>query len=77
MSSIRFELNSDGVRELLQSSEMQSALGSIASDIQLRCGDGYNTDVVVMNTRAIASVYADSQEAMNDNLENNTLLKAL
>lgn len=77
MSNVIFELNSEGVRELLQSQEMQNALQEIATDIQSKCGADYATDVQVMQTRAIASVYTDNAEALKDNSENNTLLKAL
>lgn len=77
MSNVIFELNTEGVRELLQSQEMQDALQEIATDIQGKCGPDYATDVQVMQTRAIASVYADNAEALKDNSENNTLLKAL
>lgn len=77
MSNVIFELNTEGVRELLQSQEMQDALQEIATDIQGKCGPDYATDVQVMQTRAIASVYTDNESALKDNSRNNTLLKAL
>lgn len=73
----RFELNSSGVRALLKSSEMKEAVSEKAEEIAARCGDGYSTDVKYMTTRVIASVFTDSEEAYKDNLENNTLLKAV
>ena len=42
-----------------------------------RAGDGYATDVYQAGSRVIASVYTETEEAMKDNLENNTLLKAV
>lgn len=70
-------LNSAGVREMLQSPEMQSLLLERANEIAARAGEGYTTDVFVGKTRANASVFANTEEAMRDNMENNTLLKAL
>lgn len=77
MSNIRIELNSEGIQELLKSQEMQSTLQEIANDVQSRCGEGYETDIAVMQTRAIASVYTADEFAVADNSSNNTLLKAL
>ena len=45
--------------------------------VAARAGDGYATDVYQAGTRVIASVYTETEEAMKDNLENNTLLKAV
>lgn len=77
MSSFDFKLNSAGVRELLQSSQMQSVLSTHATDVRNRAGEGYDTSIYVGKNRANASVYASTEEAYKDNLENNTLLKAL
>lgn len=70
-------LNSAGVREMLQSPEMQAMLLERANEIAARAGTGYSTDVFVGKTRANASVFANDEETMRDNLKNNTLLKAL
>lgn len=75
--SNRFELDTAGVRELLQSEEMKNALHEVASEVQARCGEGYEIDIAVMPTRAIAAVYAADDNAVRDNSSNNTLLKAL
>jgi len=65
------------VRELMQSEEMQSILNAHASDIRNRAGEGFEQDSFVAGTRAVARVRADTPEAHKDNLENNTLLKAV
>lgn len=77
MSKIKFELNRDGVRALMQSPEAQALILEKAEQIRDRCPDvGYEADVKVGKTRAVAMVKAATYEARQDNLENNTLLKA-
>lgn len=73
----KFELNKSGVRELLHSSALRKGLEEIASDISRRCGGGYSYDTYNAGTRVIASAYTESSEAMNDNYNNNTILKAI
>lgn len=70
-----FELNREGVRALMQSQEMQDVLVGYAQRIQSRAGDGYS--VFVGKTRANVSVRTESDAAVQDNLDNNTLLKAV
>ena len=78
MSKVKFELNSAGVRELLQSPEAMNVCMEYANRIQSRCpaGLGYETSVIVGKFRARASVFASTPEARRDNYQNNTLLKA-
>ena len=75
--SKKFELNRSGVRELLQSEQMQSILTEKATAIKNRCGDGYAQDIRVGKNRANAMVYADGYKAKIDNSKNNTILKAI
>ena len=72
-NKLKFKLNYKGVGQLLKSAEMQSVLSSYANEIKNRAGDGY--DVYVGRTRANVSVATEA--AAQDNLENNTLLKAV
>lgn len=72
-----FKLNRKGVRELMQSQEMQAVLQEKASQITARCGDGYEHDVMVGKNRANAMVRASTYAAKRDNMDNNTLLKAV
>ena len=74
---MKFKLNSDGVRELLKSQEMQSVLSEKATGIKNRCGEGYTQDVYVGKNRANAMVKAETYQAKRDNLKNNTILKAV
>lgn len=77
MSNFRFELDRDGVRELMQSPEMANICESYARDVQARAGSGYEVNTYVGKTRVNASVHAETEEAVRDNFDNNTLLKAL
>ena len=74
---IKVELNHTAVGELLKSSEMQELVKSYADEIAKRAGEGYASDTYSAGSRVIASAYTETEEAMEDNLENNTLLKAM
>ena len=74
---IKFELNRSGVRELLRSDEMMAVCKQYADGIQARAGAGYESDTYVGKNRVNASVYPATKEAYRDNLDNNTLLKAV
>lgn len=74
----RIELNPEGVRELLQSPEMEAVCREHAEAIAARAGgDGYSVTTHTGRTRVNASVYAASAKAKRDNMKNNTLLKAV
>ena len=78
MAKVKFKLNSKGVRELLQSQEMLNVCQKHANAIQSRAGDGYEVSTYSPGkTRVNARVSASSTKAVKDNLENNTLLKAV
>lgn len=74
----KFKLNRKGVGEILKSPEALELVTGYANAIQQRCGEGYIvTQYPSGKTRVNASVYTDTSEAMQDNFENNTLLKAV
>lgn len=75
MSDFKFVLDRAGVRELMQSQEMQDVLVEYASQVADRAGDGYSVYVGI--TRANVSVRTETEEAMADNLDHNTLEKAI
>lgn len=75
MSNFKFTLNRAGVRELMQSQEMQDVLVEFAGSVADRAGDGY--DVYIGKNRANVSVATATEEAYNDNLDNNTLEKSI
>ena len=73
----RIELNSEGVRELLKSAEMEAICREQANAIAARAGDGYTVSTYSGRTRVNASVITATSKAARDNLKNNTLLKAV
>ena len=77
MAKVEFELDIAGLRELMQSAEMQAVLQEAGETVASIAGDDYGSRVHVADYVAIANVYPDSKEAAKDNYENNTLLKAL
>lgn len=77
MSKLRIELNYAGVGQLLRSDEVKAYLEAQASERAESLGDGYETDTYRAGTRVIASIYTGTREAAKDNMENNSLLKAV
>lgn len=77
MAKVKIELNRDGVRQLLRSQEMQDICKQEAQTIANSCGDGYGVDSYTGKNRCNAMVWADTWGAKRDNLENNTLIKAI
>ena len=77
MSDFRFELNEAGVRELLQSAEMNEIITAYTDQINAEAGEGYEGDVQTGKNRIVGMVKAVSKEAIEDNEENNTLLRAI
>lgn len=77
MANVRIELNREGVRELLKSNEMMAICEEHAQKAVGKLGAGYTVSTMTGKNRVNASIYAESHEAKRDNLENNTILKAL
>lgn len=73
----RFELNSQGVRELLQSPEMMDICKQYAIKAQSKLGDGYEVTTHTGKTRVNAQIKAETYKARKDNAKNNSILKAL
>lgn len=77
MSKVVFTLNRNGVRELLQSEEMQAVIDQYASAKVSEAGEGYAYDVKVGQSRTYANIYPETDAAKADNLTNNTLEKVI
>lgn len=77
MSKVKFKLNRSGVRALLKSDEMSAVCQQYASRVQGRCGDGYEIARRDYPERTGYVVRAATYQARQDNLKNNTLLKAV
>lgn len=77
MVNVEIELDSDGVRELLQSAEMMQICVGHANAARAACGNGYEVDTYVGKTRVNAMLRAATPAAKADNAKNNTILKAI
>ena len=77
MSDVSFKLNLSGLNELMKSEEMQSALLEAGQAVASNAGPDYAAEVHTASWIAISNVYPDSREAAQENLRDNTLLKAL
>lgn len=77
MDKFKIVLNREGVRALLKSEEMMACIQELADDITNRLGDGYITSAYTGRNRVNVSVGTNTKEAYQDNLENNTILKAV
>lgn len=77
MAKVKIELISDGIKSLLKGPETESFIKGEADKIASRAGNGYSTDTKQMSGRVIASTYTADEDAMKDNLENNTLLRSI
>lgn len=77
MKKTGFELNYEGVGQLLKSEEMKNICKSYADAAARKLGDGYSVSTYTGKTRVNASVRAESFEARKENSQNNTILKAV
>lgn len=69
--AVKIELNTEGVKALLKSSQMEKALMTVVKGIAERAGEGYDYDTYMAGTRVIASAYTEKSS------EGNALLRAL
>jgi len=72
-----FELNYEGVGELLKSSEMMRICEGYANKARSQLGEGYKVSSHTGKTRVNVSVSAQTYAARQENAENNSILKAV
>ena len=77
MAKIKVALNRAGVRELLQSSEMEEIIRGHVDRVQKNCGSEYSGSVQKGRNRIQGRVETATEHAYFSNLNNNTLLKGL
>lgn len=78
MSNVTIKLNSEGVKELLKSAEIMAECRSRAAEMAATLGaDDYEVSEYVGTNRVNVSVRAKTEKALQDNLDNNTMLKAV
>ena len=77
MSKLKIELDSAGIQALLKSQEIIDVLQEQADNICAQLGSQYQTSQHIGKTRANVSVYTEDPEALQDNAQNNAMLKAM
>ena len=75
MADITVKLNSKGVQEMLH--DAGRICYSLAQDAAKRCGNGYVAEKRTYPERTGAIVKTDSATAARDNMQHNTILKAV
>lgn len=74
---MRFELNSRGVKDLLNSNEMKTILESVGNQVVSAAGGEYEAETIGLSTRPVVRVSPASKKAYHENMKENVLLKAL
>lgn len=77
MSKLKIVLNRNAVRNMLKSTEMMDICVKHAQKARSRLGAGYEVNTHVGKNRVNAAVEAVSHQAKKENMENNSILKAL
>lgn len=72
-----FELNYEGVGQLLKSSEMMQVCKNYADKARAQLGEGYKVSPHTGKSRVNVSVSAQTYKARKENAENNSILKAV
>ena len=76
-NQVKFQLNPEGVRQLLTSPEMMAICKEYADNAASSLGSGYEVSTHTGPKRVNAEVAAVTFKARKDNSENNTILKAI
>lgn len=77
MSKVKVALNRESVRKILRSQEMLEICEGHANNALQKLGSGYEVTSVTGKVRCNAEVAAVSHKAKKENMENNTILKAV
>ncbi len=77
MANVNFTIDSAAVRNLLRSPEMMKICEEKANNALGTLGTGYIVTTMTGRNRVNASIFAETYEAKRDNIENNSILKAL
>lgn len=77
MGDVKFKLNLPGLRELMKSPEMQSALDAAGERVANIAGSDYATEGKTGRWMGFSNIYPNSKRAAHENFKDNTLLKAL
>lgn len=75
--AVKFELDSKGVRQLLQSAEAREICEDAAKQALQTLGDGYGSDTRTGKNRVIVEISPQTPRAYYENRCHNTILKAV
>lgn len=76
--AVKIKLNKTAIRtQLLKSKEMKQRCREEAYEIRHRLGKGYRVNTHTGKNRVNAMIYANTPEAQKENMEMNTMLKAV
>ena len=76
MAKVELEMNDAGIQALLKGTEVREILEKESSRIARAAGEGYGSEIGHGQKRLIGKAFTETKEAMQDNMENNTLLHA-
>lgn len=77
MGKAKVKVDYKEVGKLLRGQESKSMMEHFGKQAAAKAGSGYGYRVHDSGQRQIANVFPNTSEAARDNLENNTLLKAV
>ena len=77
MANVKFELDINGLRELMKSPAMQSALSQAGAAVANAAGNGYGHKERIASFEALELVYPVTKKTAKENRNTNSLLKAL
>ena len=84
MSKVEFKLNLPGLNEVMKRPELQAMMQAKGTEIAQRATSmattpeaAYHAETKTINWIAVTNIKCDNGAAIRENLENNTLLKAL
>lgn len=77
MANVKIELNHENMRRLLRSQEAKDVCENYAKAAESRLGDGHLVTTWTGPGRVNASIMAETAEAIRNNAENNTIMKAV
>ena len=75
--AVKFELNPEGVRRLLQSDEARKVCEDAAKQALQTLGNGYGSDTRTGKNRVIVEVAPKTPKAYYENKRHNAILKAV
>lgn len=75
--AVKFELNRNGVRKLLQSDAAREICEDAAKQALQTLGDGYGFDTRIGKNRVRVEVHPETAAAYAENLRSNSVLKAV